>query len=334
MGASDRAAGERRDGSARTRGFAAVLAVALALAAPSAHAAPRGAKPPPGPAPLAPVLGVPSSDIVEPEDTLLDVAVRHRLGFDSVARLNPDVNVWIPDPGTVVRLPTQFILPDGARRGLVINVPEMRLYDFTPGHQPETFAIAIGDEIDPSLLGEFRVGAKRTNPAWYVPAAIRAKKPELPAVVPPGEENPLGDRWMTIGNTSYGIHGTNNAWSIGRQATHGCIRMYNDEVIRLYDRVPTGTPVRLMYQTVKLGLLGSAIYVEAHLDVYGKVPDPKGDALRRLEELGIAHFVDTRALFHAIDEAKGVPVRVGTWPDAPGAPLSAQEAAPTYGSAS
>lgn len=319
----------------RIRGAALALALAGAISSLGgsrfADAAPRTPPAPPG---LAPVLGEPESDIVEPEDTLLDVAVRHRLGFDSVARLNPDLNVWIPDPGTVVRLPTQFILPDGARRGLVINVPEMRLYDFTRGHEPEAFAIAIGDEIDPSLIGEFRVGARRVNPAWNVPASIRAKKPELPAVVPPGPENPLGDRWMTIGNTSYGIHGTNNDWSIGRQATHGCVRLYNDEMIRLFERAPTGTPIRLMYQTVKLGQRGNAIYVEAHPDIYGRLPDAKESALRRIEQLGLLGFVDTRALFHAIDAARGVPVRIGTIPDAPDTPLSADEAGSTYGSAS
>jgi L,D-transpeptidase ErfK/SrfK len=284
-----------------------------------------------GPTPLPSVIGWPESDIVEPEDTLLDVAARHRLGFDAVARLNPEINVWIPDPGTVVRLPTQYVLPEGRQRGLVINIPEMRLYDFTSRSGPEVFAIAIGDEIDPSLMGEFRVGGKRVNPAWNVPASIRAEKPELPAVVPPGPDNPLGDRWMTIGNTSYGIHGTNNQWSIGRTATHGCIRLYNDEMLRLFDRIPTGTPIRLQYQPVKLGQIGDGIYAEAHPDVYLREPDPGAFALRRLEELGLSSYVDWRALARVIEESRGVPVRVGTIPDAP---VSTQGAAPTYGSAS
>jgi len=263
---------------------------------------------------LAPIYGEAEKDIVQPEETLLDVAYRHRLGFDSLSRLNPRVKVWIPDPGTVLDLPTQFILPTAPRKGLVINVPEMRMYDFTRGGDPETYAIAIGDDMDPSLIGEFRVGAKRRNPAWTVPAAIRKEKPELPAVVPPGDDNPLGDHWMTIGNTSYGIHGTNNPWSIGRMATHGCIRLYDDQLAGLYARVPSGTPIRLLYQTVKLGARGDGIYVEAHPDLYGREPDRTQRALASAYEMGVGHLVDMRRLREAVEASRGVPVRVGTLP--------------------
>src|SRR5262249_30287977 len=146
--------------------------------------------------------------------------------------------------GTVVQLPTRYILPDADEKGIVINLPEMRLYDFTVKGLPEVFALAIGDEASPSLLGEFVVGAKRKNPAWYVPESIRAEKPELPPMVPPGPDNPLGSRFITIGHTTYGIHGTNVRWSIGREATHGCIRLYEDDIQRLFDRVREGTRIQ------------------------------------------------------------------------------------------
>jgi len=269
---------------------------------------------PPRPEELAPVHGEIQKDIVRHDDTLLDVAHRHRLGFESVTRLNPHLKVWIPEAGEEVRLPTRYILPEGRRPGLVINVPEMRLYDFTGGAEPRLYAIAIGDQMDPSLIGDYRIGAKRRNPAWTVPASIRAEKPELPRVVPPGPENPLGDYWMTIGNTSYGIHGTNNPWSIGRMATHGCIRLYDDELAGLFERVPSGTPIRLVYETVKLGSDGEGIYVEAYPDLYNREPDRVWDALGRLESLGLGEYVDPRRLRRAIDEARGVPVRVGTVP--------------------
>jgi L,D-transpeptidase ErfK/SrfK len=306
---------------------AAIAAAALGLC---------GQAPAPGPLdPLAalealpPVIGLPSSDLVEPGDTLLDVAYRHRLGFDRVARANSETKVWIPEPGTVVKLPTDHILPDGPRQGLVINVPEMQLYDYTAGDEPEVFAIAIGDQMDPSLVGGFKVGRKREHPTWTVPASIRAEKPELPAVVPPGPDNPLGDHWMTIGSTSYGIHGTNNPWSIGREATHGCIRLYNDEVARLYARVKTGTPIQLLYQTVKLGRRGTLIYVEAHPDVYEREPDAPAAAFERLAASGLLPFVDERRLVRAIAEATGVPTAIGAAAaldhapvfDAPPAPL-------------
>jgi L,D-transpeptidase ErfK/SrfK len=268
---------------------------------------------------IPPIVGAPRSDLVESGDTLLDVAHRHRLGFDRVARLNPGVHHWIPEPGTVVRLPTEHVLPDAPRTGLVINVPEMQLYDFTGGREsePEVFAIAIGDQMDPSLIGTFRIGARRERPAWTVPASIRAKKPELPAVVPPGPDNPLGDHWMTIGATSYGIHGTNNPWSIGREATHGCIRLYNDEIARLYARTRSGTPVQLVYETVKVGRRGGTIYVEAHPDVYGRQPDRLAAAYQRLYALGLTEDVDPVRVRRAVEESSGAPVPVGSLLGAP-----------------
>jgi L,D-transpeptidase ErfK/SrfK len=263
---------------------------------------------------LAPVVGAPSVDLVLEDDTLLDVAWRNRLGFQRVERLNPDIDVWIPDAGTIVRLPTEHVLPDAPHRGLVVNVPEMQLYDFTVGEVPEVFAVAIGDQMDPSLVGSFRIGEKRLRPAWRVPASIRAERPELPAVVPPGPDNPLGDHWMTIGSTSYGIHGTNNRWSIGREATHGCLRLYADEIARLYARTRTGTPVTLVYQSVKLGQRGAGIYVEAHPDLYDRTPDREQRAADRLRELGLWERVDRGRFARAVAEARGVPIRIGEMP--------------------
>jgi L,D-transpeptidase ErfK/SrfK len=197
----------------------------------------------------------------------------------------------------------------------VINVPEMQLYDFTrKGEAPEVFSIAIGDSIDPSLVGEFKVGRKRANPAWHVPKSILAERPELPPVVPPGPDNPLGPFWMTIGHTSYGIHGSNNEWSIGREATHGCIRLYNDQIERLFTRTREGTPLRLVYRTIKIGRRERTIYVESHPDVYGRDPGAELAAWERLRELDLLRFVDESALRRAIAEATGIPVPVGALP--------------------
>jgi L,D-transpeptidase ErfK/SrfK len=291
---------------------APVLALALLLAPFAAAVAgpPRAAGPDPEEG-LAPVIGAPTTDLVESEDTLLDVAARHRLGFERVARLNPGVDVWIPDPGTVLRLPTQHVLPDGPHRGLVVNLPELQLYDFTRPGEPEVLAVAIGDEMDPSLIGEFRIGRKRERPEWRVPKSIRAEKPELPEVVPPGPDNPLGDHWLTIGGTSYGLHGTNNRWSIGREATHGCLRLYNEDVAKLYARTPEKTPIRLVYQTVKLGLRDGEILVEAHPDRYGRDPERLAHAYGRLAGLGLLASIDADAVRRAVDEARGEPVPVG-----------------------
>jgi L,D-transpeptidase ErfK/SrfK len=259
-------------------------------------------------------VGTPRSALVENDETLLDVAYRERLGFVAVARLNPGVDEWIPDPGTIVRLPTRFVLPDAPREALVLNVPEMRLYDFRVGPEPEVFAVAVGDALDPTPLGEFRIGEKRVNPTWTVPESIRAEKPELPARVPPGPDNPLGSLWMTIGATSYGVHGTNIRWSIGRTATHGCVRLYEDEMRRLFDRTPSGTRLRIVYQPTKWGSEGDGVYLEAHPDLYERMPDALEAALALPRAVGIVDSLDLDAVARVVSEARGVPERVGTLP--------------------
>lgn len=197
-----------------------------------------------------------------------------------------------------------------------MNLPELQLYDYGVDRDaPEVLALAIGDELDPSLIGRYRIGNKRANPAWNVPASIRAERPELPAQVPPGPDNPLGPYWLTIGQTSYGIHGTNNRWSIGREATHGCLRLYNDVVERLFERTPTGTPVEIVYQTVKLGLQDGIVYVEAHPDRYRRDPDRFERAEAQLAQLGLGDD-ETRAwLRRVIEQASGEPVAIAILPD-------------------
>ncbi|HKA13740.1 MAG TPA: L,D-transpeptidase family protein [Myxococcota bacterium] len=264
---------------------------------------------------LRPLFGHSESVLVEPGDTLLDIAFRHRVGYQAVERMNPELDPWIPVPGTVAQLPTRMILPDTQEQGLVINLPEMRLYDFTVKGGPEVFALAVGDEASPSLLGEFVVGAKRKNPAWHVPASIREEKPELPAEVPPGPDNPLGSRWLTIGHTTYGIHGTNVRWSIGREATHGCLRLYEDEIQRLYDRVREGTRLQILYQTAKWGRDEDHIYLEVHPDLYGLRRD-RLSALEVPRALGLLGALDLELVLSALEEARGVPIAVGTFPAA------------------
>jgi L,D-transpeptidase ErfK/SrfK len=264
---------------------------------------------------LMPVIGEIRTALVEPDDTLLDVAYRNRLGFEAVARLNPDVDPWIPPTGTIVRLPTRLVLPAAEPEGLVINIPEMRLYDFSVDPGPEILAAAVGDAEDPTPVGDFRIGTKRINPAWNVPLSIRAEKPELPPVVPPGPENPLGGRWMTIGATSYGIHGTNIRWSIGRMATHGCVRLYEDDVTRVFERVPIGTRVQLVYQPYKWGRSGDRIYFAAHPDLYARKPDRLAAALRVPRALGLLDAIDIELVWRAVEKMSGEPIEVGRLPN-------------------
>ena len=317
LGRPGRAAGEQRGREHHERCDArgALLAFAVCLLSIRASAAPpTGGTDVDLYAALRPPLGSIQTDFVEADDTLLDVAARHRLGFEAVARLNPGLDPWIPPPGTVVRLPTLYLLPQVAHAGLVVNIPEMRLYDFGVEDGPEVLAVAIGDAEDATPIGEFRVGTKRIDPEWRVPASIRSVKPELPPVVAPGPDNPLGSRWLTIGNSSYGLHGTNVRWSIGRIATHGCVRLYEDDVVRLYDRVREGTRLQLIYQPYKWGRQADRLLLEAHPDVYARIPDPLEAALETPRALGIDAFVDVAAVRRVLARADGVPTPVGTLP--------------------
>lgn len=281
-------------------------------------AAATGAAPPtPEPGSAPPVLGAPARVMVVEDDTLVDVAARERVPFDLLVRLNPDVKVWIPDPGTLLDLPTRYIPPTvGPGTGLLVNVPEMRLYDFrrTP---PQAYAIAVGDPVDPTPVGFFVVGDRRIHPTWRVPASIRTEKPHLPPVVPPGPGNPLGSRWLGLSGTSYGIHGTNLAWSIGRMSTHGCIRLYEDEMAELYARTPSGTRVVIVYEPVKVGVLDGGVYLEVHPDLYGRIDSLEHRTRDLLEALGLSDAVDPGLVAAAVADVRGAPVRVGSL----GAPL-------------
>ncbi|MFI5315607.1 MAG: L,D-transpeptidase family protein [Myxococcota bacterium] len=288
--------------------------LSIALAALTALAASR--REPPAPQ-LAPVLGAESFEFTHKDDTLLDVAARSGVGIIPLTALNPGVDVWIPKEGTRVRLPTDYVPPDTPHAGLVINVPEMRLYDYTRDpNSPTVLAVAVGDIQDPTPIGDFKVGQKRIDPVWNVPESIRAERPDLPAAVPPGPDNPLGDRWLTLGSTSYGIHGTNNLWSIGREATHGCVRLYNSDMRALFDRIPVGTRVRIVYQRVKIGQRDGSVFVEAHPDPYDKEFDPLPATLARLVALDALRLVDGGSIRESevrqiVADSRGVPIRVG-----------------------
>jgi len=206
-------------------------------------------------------------------ETLLDIALHHDLGHEEIVAANPGINPWLPQEGALVTLPTQFILPNAPRQGIVINLPEMRLYYYPepkPGQQAVvvTHPISIGSEGRNLPMGISEISEKRIKPSWRVPASIRAEHAEagdpLPAIVPAGPDNPLGDYAMRLGTSAYLIHGTNRTFSIGMRVSHGCIRLYPNDIESLFAQVPMATPVRIINQPFKAGWLADELYVEAH----------------------------------------------------------------------
>ena len=234
------------------------------------------------------------------EDTFVALARLYDLGFEELVSANPGVDPWLPGEGTRIVLPTQFVLPNAPRSGIVINLPELRLYYFPDGEEGRviTHPISIGRMDWGTPLGLTTIQSKATNPTWYPPQSIRdeheADNRPLPAVVPPGPDNPLGAHALRLSLPGYLIHGTNKPSGVGMRVTHGCIRMFPEDIEALFDTVPVGTAVRIVNQPVKLGHDGSALYVEAH----APLPDRLSEESSALTEL-------TRAFVAFAEEGQG-----------------------------
>jgi L,D-transpeptidase ErfK/SrfK len=207
------------------------------------------------------------------EDTFVDIARAYDLGFDELEQANPDVDPWLPGAGTRIILPTQFVLPDGPRTGIVLNIGVKRLFYFpvpAPGEPAVvvTHPVGIGREGWGTPVGLTRISSKVKDPVWVVPASIRKEHAEagdpLPARVPAGPDNPLGHRALRLALPSYLIHGTNRPAGIGMRVSHGCIQLYPEDIETLFDQVAVGTPVRIVNQPQKLGWLRGNLYLEAH----------------------------------------------------------------------
>jgi len=211
--------------------------------------------------------------LAKDEDTLIDIGRRFDLGYDEMRAANPAVDSWLPRADTSVVLPSFYLLPAGPRNGIVINVAEMRMYYFPkpkPGQQAvvETYPVSIGRGDWNTPLVTAKVTGKVVDPTWTPPKSIREEHASngdpLPEVIRPGPDNPLGKYALRLSIPSYLIHGTNNEYGIGMQVTHGCMRLYPEDIERLYRIVPVGTPVRIVNQRYKAGWHQGVLYFESH----------------------------------------------------------------------
>lgn len=242
---------------------------------------------------LRPVVGVDTVRVVGPMDTLYSLAHAARLGLEHVVASNAlPMRLEIPE-GTVVTLPTRRVLPAcPPANGIVLNVPERGIYFFLGGRFVQFFPVAVGRLGFLTPRGSFRVIEKIKDPTWYPPAWADERAP-----VGPGDKNPLGDRWIGTSATRVGIHGTQSPYSIGMCISHGCIRMYPDHVRALFDQVSLGMPVRIEYETAKLGVDGRTgmVYLATFPDVY-HLRDPYAEAMRKVREAGLLGQVSPRAV--------------------------------------
>ena len=256
------------------------------------------------------------------EDTLMDIARTFNLGYAELIAANPGVDPWLPGTGTRVLLPTAHILPDAPRQGILVNLSDQRIYWFPPGGGPiQTFAIGIGQEGLNTPIGATTVVRKKEKPTWIPTAEKRRQDPTVPAVVPPGKDNPMGEYALYLGWPLYAIHGTNEPDAIGRRVTRGCIRLYPEGIERLYGLAPVGTRVMVVDQEAKIGWADGELYVDLHptrrdvdlLEEEGKF-DPKpipGLRDRIIQAAGSeVDRIDWPTVDSAARRRDGIPVRI------------------------
>lgn len=260
------------------------------------------------------------------EDAIIYIARANDMGYREMRLANPKVDAWMPGDNTEVVVPSLFVLPDAPREGIVINVPEMRLFYYPPlkGKQtPQvvTYPISIGREQWVTPKGVTKVVGKTKDPWWYPPQSIRrehaADGDPLPKAVPPGPDNPLGQFALRLGINGYLIHGTDKPFGIGMRVTHGCIRMYPEDIEAAFDSIPVGTAVRIVNEPYKVGISGGKLYLEVHPsldedqshfhDVFTLVVNL---IIRKTK--GRAVELDWNALKETVAKKDGIPVIIGT----------------------
>jgi L,D-transpeptidase ErfK/SrfK len=227
------------------------------------------------------VLGEVQYVVAKHEDTLLDIGRAHGVGYEEIVAANPGVDPWLPGEGKQVLIPSRYILPDAPRDGVVVSLAEHRLYYFPKPKAGEqsvvvTYPISVGKMDWKTPLGITRIVDKRVRPIWYPPESVRKEHADdgrpLPKAVPPGPDNPLGEYAMrlAIPGGAYLIHGTNRPAGVGMQVTHGCIRMYPEDIEQFFKMIAVNTPVRIIHQPYKMGWRGEQLFMEVHVPLEGQ----------------------------------------------------------------
>jgi len=281
--------------------------------------------------PVDTVIGQTRTYRIRKGDTLIDLARYYGLGYNEIVEANPGIDPWVPPAGATILLPTEWVLPCCTYEGIVVNIPEMRLFYYRRSRgdphttMVQTYPVGLGRDDWRTPSGKFRIRGKTVNPQWNIPESIRQEhikeRGDPRKFIPGGDpDNPLGKYRFELTLPLYGIHGTNIPWGVGMQVSHGCVRLYPEDIERLFPLVPVGTPGEFAYQPVKVGTRGGVVYVEVHEDIYGYTPAVYRGAVEALERRGLMARVDDNLLQAALTGSAGMPVRVTS--DAERAPLT------------
>lgn len=249
------------------RALVALGTACLSVAAPAA----MFPMPPPGSNMIGSLQAI---TIANPDTTLLDIARHFNLGYHEITAANPTVSEWVPKVGTKVLIPTEFILPPGPYKGIVINIPQRRLFYFIPPSQNQpaaviTFPISISRPGWKTPLGKTRIVAKHRDPSWSVPKRIREEHlrdggdEDYPTYFPPGPDNPMGMLALQTGFSKIFIHGTNRPWGVGMRTSHGCLHLYPEDAAYLFPIIEPGTPVRIINEPHTVGVKNGVLYLSS-----------------------------------------------------------------------
>jgi L,D-transpeptidase ErfK/SrfK len=253
-------------------------------------------------------------------ETFLEIARRFDLGWNEMVAANRHSDPWIPSPEENLVVPTRWLVPDSDRKGLVLNIPEFRLYYYRDGgRRVFTVPVGLGREDWQTPRGNFRVRGKTVNPTWVIPESIRkeriADKGFSEYSIPGGHpDNPLGDYRLELTLPSYAIHGSNKEWGVGMPVSHGCLRLYNEDIATLFPLIDVGTEGVFLYQPVKVGLHRGRVLVEVHEDIYGFTPGLHRTAVDLLTRRGWMNQVDPELLEAAVEARTGIPTDIGWVP--------------------
>lgn len=255
------------------------------------------------------------------EDTFAEVGSQLAMGYLELVKANPGVDPWLPGEGTTITLPRQYVMPEARREGIVINLAEYRLYYFAEDGV-QVYPVGVGTTENPSPLTDAKVTMPLESPAWYPPASIRAEYEAsgdfLPRMIPPGPDNPLGSHALLLSEKGYLIHGTNKLFGVGMPVSHGCFRMYNEDISRFIYQAGKGTSVQIVNDPVKMGISGGEVWLEVHRpqEEYSQQERDRlwQEVTKEVEAFRLKHpgvEVQRRAIELAVDQADGIPAMVG-----------------------
>ncbi|OHB27026.1 MAG: hypothetical protein A2X84_07305 [Desulfuromonadaceae bacterium GWC2_58_13] len=256
------------------------------------------------------MIGTHRFHTVAAKETLMELARDGKLGYTNLKNANPDIDPWLPPPGRVILLPYSTILPVDAKPGITINLAELRLYyiwEADGRYRARVYPLGIGSEGTETPTGQFAILSKAENPTWTIPMSIRKARPNLPESIPPGPTNPLGKFWMGFSPAGLGIHGTNIPLGVGRRVSHGCLRLYSQDIQDLFSQVTIGTPVQIINAPVKVGQENAILFLEVHRNLQEDDRELKKEIVRQARVLDWAGTIDWSAIERALIENRGIP---------------------------